>query len=56
MSAYKDFAQANETYVAGFGDKGNLPLPPSKKLLIGASRPLLPVPCERSVSSHEERT
>ncbi|KAI8995435.1 carbonic anhydrase [Trametes punicea] len=34
MSAYKDFAKANEEYVATFGDKGNLPLPPSKKLLI----------------------
>lgn len=34
MSAYKDFAKANEEYVANFGDKGNLPLPPSKKLLI----------------------
>ncbi|KAI0768613.1 carbonic anhydrase [Trametes elegans] len=34
MSAYKDFAKANEEYVANFGDKGKLPLPPSKKLLI----------------------
>ncbi|KAI0757328.1 carbonic anhydrase [Daedaleopsis nitida] len=34
MSAYKDFAKANESYVANFGDKGQLPLPPSKKLLI----------------------
>ena len=38
MSAHKDFAKANEAYVATFGDKGDLPLPPSKKLLIGASR------------------
>ena len=38
MSAHKDFAKANEAYVATFGDKGNLPLPPAKKLLIGASR------------------
>ncbi|EJF66406.1 carbonic anhydrase [Dichomitus squalens LYAD-421 SS1] len=35
MSAYKDFEKPNEAYVANFGDKGNLPLPPSKKLLIG---------------------
>ena len=35
MSAYQDFAKANDEYVATFGDKGNLPLPPSKKLLIG---------------------
>ncbi|TBU64728.1 carbonic anhydrase [Dichomitus squalens] len=34
MSAYKDFEKPNEAYVANFGDKGNLPLPPSKKLLI----------------------
>lgn len=34
MSAYKDFAKPNEEYVATFGDKGKLPLPPSKKLLI----------------------
>ncbi|KAJ8501596.1 hypothetical protein ONZ51_g563 [Trametes cubensis] len=34
MSAYQDFAKANDEYVATFGDKGNLPLPPSKKLLI----------------------
>ncbi|PIL30956.1 hypothetical protein GSI_07125 [Ganoderma sinense ZZ0214-1] len=34
MSAHKDFTKHNEVYVAGFGDKGNLPLPPSKKLLI----------------------
>ncbi|KAI1797562.1 carbonic anhydrase [Ganoderma leucocontextum] len=34
MSAYKDFAKHNEAYVASFGDKGNLPLPPGKKLLI----------------------
>ncbi|KAL1952220.1 hypothetical protein VTO73DRAFT_1369 [Trametes versicolor] len=34
MSAYKDFQKANDEYVANFGDKGNLPLPPSKKLLI----------------------
>ncbi len=44
MSAYKDFKQHNEAYVANFGDKGNLPLPPGKKLLIGAS--LVPV-CTR---------
>ncbi|KAI0823096.1 carbonic anhydrase [Trametes gibbosa] len=34
MSVYKDFAKPNEEYVANFGDKGKLPLPPSKKLLI----------------------
>ncbi|KAH9912250.1 carbonic anhydrase [Epithele typhae] len=34
MSAHKDFVKPNEAYVASFGDKGNLPLPPSKKLLI----------------------
>ena len=37
MSAYEDFEKHNEAYVASFGDKGNLPLPPSKKLLIGTS-------------------
>ena len=35
MSAYQDFVKANEAYVANFGDKGKLPLPPAKKLLIG---------------------
>ena len=39
MSAYKDFTKANEAYVATFGDKGELPLPPAKKLLIGTFRP-----------------
>lgn len=39
MSAHKDFVKANEAYAASFGEKGELPLPPSKKLLIGASRP-----------------
>ncbi|RPD81664.1 carbonic anhydrase [Lentinus tigrinus ALCF2SS1-7] len=34
MSAHKDFIKANERYVASFGDKGKLPLPPAKKLLI----------------------
>ncbi|KAI0735501.1 carbonic anhydrase [Earliella scabrosa] len=34
MSAYQDFVKANEAYVANFGDKGKLPLPPAKKLLI----------------------
>ncbi|TFK93533.1 carbonic anhydrase [Polyporus arcularius HHB13444] len=34
MSAYKDFTKANERYVASFGEKGKLPLPPAKKLLI----------------------
>ncbi|KAI0762715.1 carbonic anhydrase [Fomes fomentarius] len=34
MSAHKDFAKANEAYVANFGDKGDLSLPPAKKLLI----------------------
>ncbi|KAL7285767.1 hypothetical protein ACG7TL_000876 [Trametes sanguinea] len=34
MSAHEDFKKANDEYVANFGDKGNLPLPPSKKLLI----------------------
>ena len=43
MSAHKDFVQANERYVASFGDKGNLPLPPAKKLLISAlPRPIWP--------------
>lgn len=37
MSAYKDFTKHNDVYVANFGDKGNLPLPPGKKLLIGMS-------------------
>lgn len=45
MSAHKDFVQANERYVASFGDKGNLPLPPAKKLLISAlPRPIWPSP------------
>jgi carbonic anhydrase len=33
MSA--QFLQANVEYVAGFGDKGNLALPPAKKLIVG---------------------
>lgn len=37
MSAYKDFTKANERYVASFGEKGKLPLPPAKKLLISES-------------------
>ena len=45
MSAYEDFEKHNEAYVASFGDKGNLPLPPAKKLLISAlPRPIWPSP------------
>jgi carbonic anhydrase len=33
MSA--NFAQANAEYVASFGDKGGLALPPAKKLVVG---------------------
>jgi len=34
MASYKDFEAANEKYVADFGQKGSLPLPPAKKLTI----------------------
>lgn len=35
MSAvHEEFAKANEHYVAHFGDKGSLEMPPSKKLAI----------------------
>lgn len=34
MSAHLDFVKANEEYAADFGDKGKLPIPPSKKLAI----------------------
>jgi len=34
MSAIADFTAANEKYVAGFGDKASLPLPPAKKLTV----------------------
>jgi carbonic anhydrase len=29
------FIQANAGYVANFGDKGSLALPPAKKLIVG---------------------
>lgn len=32
MASYKDFEAANEKYVADFGEKGSLPLPPAKKV------------------------
>ncbi|KAL4243170.1 Carbonic anhydrase [Abortiporus biennis] len=34
MSVYKEFIEPNNAYVANFGDKGKLPLPPAKKLAI----------------------
>lgn len=34
MSANTEFAKANEAYVATFDDKGALPLPPAKKLIV----------------------
>jgi len=34
MSAHTHFAQANNDYVASFGNKGSLPLPPGKHLTI----------------------
>lgn len=35
MSVHKLFEKANEAYVATFGDRGSLPMPPGKKLAIG---------------------
>jgi hypothetical protein len=35
MSAHTHFPQANAEYVANFGDKGSLGLPPAKKLIVG---------------------
>lgn len=32
---HTEFAKRNEQYVANFGDKGSLPMPPGKKLIIG---------------------
>ena len=34
MSAHTEFAKHNDAYVDNFGDKGSLPLPPGKKLII----------------------
>jgi len=34
MAASSEFVKANEAYVAGFGDKGSLALPPAKKLIV----------------------
>ncbi|KAI0321179.1 carbonic anhydrase [Amylostereum chailletii] len=34
MTVAETFAEANKTYVANFGDKGALPLPPGKKLTV----------------------
>lgn len=38
MSAASEFVAANKVYVENFGDKGSLPLPPGKKLIVGESR------------------
>ena len=35
MAAADSFIEANKSYVASFGDKGSLPLPPGKRLTIG---------------------
>lgn len=40
MSEHTHFAGANEKYVASFGDKGSLSLPPSKQLTVGAMCPV----------------
>lgn len=37
MSAASEFPAANNVYVENFGDKGSLPLPPGKKLIVGES-------------------
>lgn len=34
MVAWKEFIKPNEQYAADFGSKGELPLPPGKKLAI----------------------
>ncbi|EIM83401.1 carbonic anhydrase [Stereum hirsutum FP-91666 SS1] len=34
MSAASEFPAANNVYVENFGDKGSLPLPPGKKLIV----------------------
>jgi hypothetical protein len=35
MSNHEQFTNANESYVASFGNKGSLALPPAKKLAVG---------------------
>ena len=37
MPAHEDWVEYNAKYVAAFGDKKDLPLPPAKKLAIGES-------------------
>jgi hypothetical protein len=34
-SQHTEFVKHNEHYVANFGNKGNLAMPPAKKLIIG---------------------
>jgi carbonic anhydrase len=34
MSAHTAFQKANDAYVQSFGDKGSIPLPPGKKLIV----------------------
>lgn len=41
MSAHLEFVEKNVAYAESF-DKGHLPVPPAKKLLIGSSLHLLP--------------
>jgi hypothetical protein len=36
---HTEFVKRNEAYVAAFGKKGDLAMPPAKKLIIGPSVP-----------------
>ena len=52
MSAHEDWVEHNAKYVAAFGDKKDLPLPPAKKLAIGeliVSALGLKLTCNRSL-------
>lgn len=40
MSAYTHFSSANDKYVTSFGDKGSLPSPPGKQLIVGMMYPI----------------
>ena len=40
MSAHTLFSSANDKYVTNFGDKGSLPLPPGKRLIVGMMCPI----------------
>ena len=39
MTSHQEFQAANDQYIASFGDKGSLPLPPAKKVIVSPRRP-----------------